>query len=271
MSRVYDALRKLEEQSKEQPASTPPKTVVAPAKSADQLTAVPALQARIGPESRIVVFSDCRGHCAEKFRLIRMALRNAAPGKLSKVLLVTSPFPQDGKSTVALNLATALAEEGKVKVLLMEADLHRPALLRQLGLEPAIGLTETLEDRTAPTAAIRRIEPLGFYLMPAGRLPEKPVELLQSEAFSALLQDFRACFDWVLLDCPPAFPLADVVALRPHVDGVLLVARADSTPRETVQETVQLFKPGHVVGMILNGVDDADGVYSRYYYRLPHR
>jgi capsular exopolysaccharide synthesis family protein len=168
---------------------------------------------------------------------------------------------------VALNLATSLAEEGKVKVLLLEADLHRPSLLQHLGVERICGLTEVLEDETEPSMAIRKIEPLGFYLLPSGRAPQNPTELLQSEGFHGLLKDFKGCFDWVLIDCPPAFPLADVVALRAHADGVLLVARADSTPREAVQETVQLFKPGQVVGMILNAEEGVNHLYSHYYYR----
>jgi len=264
VSRLYDALRKLEEQGREEPINKVPKTVVVSSKNFEFLS-VPSVQARIGPESRLVVFSDRRSPGAERFRLIRMALRNGN-SKAPKVLLITSPLPQDGKSTMALNLATTLAEEGKVRVLLMEADLHRPSLCTHLGLERLCGITEVVEDSLEAAAAVRRVDPLGFYLMPAGRPPHNPNELLQSERFVGLLHDLRNSFDWVLLDCPPAFPLADVVALRPHADHVLLVARADSTPREAVQETFQLFKPGHVAGLILNGASVDSKLYSHYYY-----
>jgi capsular exopolysaccharide synthesis family protein len=270
VSRVYDALRKLEEQGREsaqEAASAAPKTVVVPPKNADHLLCVPSLEARIRSEDRIVVYSDQKGPGAERFRLIRMALRNSQGGKAQKVLLITSPLPRDGKSTVALNLATSLAEDGKVRVLLLEADLRRPALLSHLGLERMCGLTELVEDMAEPAAAIRRIEPLGFYLLSSGRNPEHPSELLQSDRFHGLLREFKACFDWVLIDCPPAFPLADVVALRSHADGVLLVARAGSAPREAVQETAQLFKPGQVVGLILNAAEGVNTLYSKYYYR----
>jgi len=271
VSRVYDALRRLEEQGREAAGQTvsapPPKTVVVPSRSAEQLLTVPSVEARIGPDDRIVVYSDRRGAGAERFRIIRMALRNSQAGKIQKVLLITSPLPRDGKSTVALNLATSLSEEGKVKVLLLEADLHRPSLLSHLGMDRLAGLTEVVEDGVEPGAAIRRIEPLGFYLLSAGRNPDNPAELLQSERFHALLRDFKACFDWVLIDCPPAFPLADVVALRGHADGVLLVARAGSAPREAIQEAAQLFKPGQVVGLILNAAEGVNNLYSKYYYR----
>jgi capsular exopolysaccharide synthesis family protein len=266
VSRVYDALRKLEEQGKES-IEAPAKTLVVPPRNASQPLAAPSLQARLGPEARMVVFSDSRSAGGERFRLIRMALRSSAAGRLLKVILITSPLPKDGKSTVALNLATSLAEEGKVKVLLLEGDLRRPSLLASLGLDPANGLANVLVDHLEPASAMWKIDPLGFYLMPAGHSTENPAELFQSEGFISLIRDSKACFDWILIDCPPAYPLADVSALRAQADGVLLVARADSTPREAVQETLQLFKPGQVVGLVLNASDDVKRLYEDYYRR----
>lgn len=270
MSRVYDALKKLEEQGREvaqeQPAAAA-KTSVVPPRKMDEFLAAPALPVRVASEDRIVVHSDRRSAGAERFRLIRMALRNAFAGKSQKVLLITSPLSRDGKSTVALNLATSLADQGKVKVLLLEADLHRPSLLAYLGVDGLKGLADVVEGAADPATAIRRIEPLGFYLLPAGNSPEHPAELLQSERFHGLLRDVKASFDWVLIDCPPAFPLSDVVALSPHADGVLLVVRAGVTPREAVLETAQLFKPGQIVGMVLNASESLNSLYSEYYYR----
>jgi len=266
VSRLYDALRKAEEQGRESTAITS-KTFVAQPNKPDLFLAVPPLQARIGPESRLIVSTDPHSPGSERFRLIRMALRTSTGGKLPEILLITSPLPKDGKSTVSLNLATALAEGGKYKVLLLEADLHRPSLLENLGLDRMNGLSEVLKGLEEPSAVIRRIEPLDIYLMAAGRLSDNPSELFQGERFRELLQEFRTCFDCVLLDCPPAFPLADVVALKAHADGVLLVARAGSTPREAVRETLQLFKPEQVLGLILNAEEELNQLYSKYYYR----
>jgi len=268
VSRLYDALRKVEEQSREVPNNpAPAKTLVAPLRSPEPLPAIPTLPARIGSESRIIVSSDPRSPGSERFRLIRMALRNAAGGRLPKILLITSPLPQDGKSTVALNLATSLTEGGKNRVLLLEADLHRPSVLSALGLDWMPGLSEVLQGGETTSAVIRRIEPLGFYLLSAGRTSDNPSELFQGEKFSGLLQELKAGFDCVLIDCPPAFPLADVVALKSHADGVLLVARAGATPREAVRETIQLFKPGQVLGLILNAETEINQMYAKYYYQ----
>jgi len=266
VSRLYDALRRVEEEGRDA-ATNPPETVVAPPKNPDQLSAIQSLPARIRSESHIVVLSDPHSPGSERFRLIRMALRSSSGGKLPKVLLITSPLPKDGKSTVALNLATSLSEGGKYKVLLLEADLHRPTLLSNLGLEPMSGLSEVIQGLNEPFAAIHRIEPLDIYLLSAGRSIGHPSELFQGERFHDLLQKFKASFDCVLIDSPPAFPLADVVALKAHADGVLLVARAGVTPRESISETIQLFKPGQVIGMILNAQEEVNQIYAKYYYR----
>jgi len=267
VSRLYDALRKVEEQNREV-AESSAKPIVPPAtRHSDVLLTVPSIPARIGSDSRIIVSSDPSSPGSERFRLIRMALRNAASGKLPGVLLITSPLPKDGKSTVALNLATSLSEGGKRKILLMEADLHRPSILDSLGLQWMPGLSEVLQGEAAPSAVIRRVEPLDIYLMSAGHSSQNPSELFQGDKFNSLLHDLRASFDSILVDCPPAFPLADVVALKANADGVLLVARAGVTPREAVRETIQLFKPGKVLGLILNAEEEVNQIYAKYYYR----
>jgi len=266
LSRLYDALRKVEEESRE-PANTTSDAVVAPPRDTGRLLAVPSLHAHLRSECRLIVSSDPHSPGTERFRLIRMALRNSAGGKLPKTLLITSPLPKDGKSTVALNLATSLSEGGKYKILLLEADLHRPSLLTSLGLDWMPGLSEVLHGQEEPSAVIRRIEPLEFFLMSAGHTSNNPSELFQGEKFSCLLQDLKACFDCLIIDCPPAFPLADVVALKGLADGILLVARAGKTSREAVRETLELFRPGQVMGMILNAEEELNQTYSRYYQK----
>jgi Mrp family chromosome partitioning ATPase len=108
---------------------------------------------------------------------------------------------------------------------------------------------------------------LELFLLPAGKPVDNPLEIIQSERFSAILRDFRSRFDWILFDSPPAFPLADTMALKVHADGTLLVARADTTPREAVQEALGLFQPGHVIGIILNAASGVNHLYSKYYHR----
>jgi capsular exopolysaccharide synthesis family protein len=185
-------------------------------------------------------------------------------GKL-RSLLITSPLPGDGKSTIALNLATALAEGGKRSVLLVDGDFYHPTLAPALGLPNEHGFAECLDDDVDPWSAIRRIEPLSWYLLPAGVPKGNPAELLQSGAFAHVLQKISPCFDWILFDSPPVVPLVDALAISRHTDASLLVVRADTTPCEAVQEALTLLGPKQALGLILNGAEGLDKRYSKYY------
>jgi capsular exopolysaccharide synthesis family protein len=195
-----------------------------------------------------------------------MRLRDCwAAGKLKSVL-VTSPLPGDGKSTTALNLATALAEERTRTVLLIDGDLHRGSLNNQLNLDPYIGLAECLQDRTNPLSAIRRVEPFGWYFLTSGQIRAgSPTELLQPQELATLFQKLTSQFDWIVVDSPPVLPLSDSIALRQHLDGSLLVARAGVTPAKAVEDAIALLGRRHIIGLILNGIEKLEHSYSDYY------
>lgn len=233
---------------------------------ADVFLPVPTETSPVPPESRVAVHIDPRSAGADRFRLLQMRLRNLQATRKLKILLVTSPLPGDGKTTVALNLATALTEKGKRPVLLLEADVYRPTLSQKLGLTAWPGLTDCFEHGGDPMQAIRRIEPLGFYLLPAGAPVDDGSSLLNSEFISQLIKGLASTsFDWILIDCPPTTPIAEILALRGQADGTLLVARAQKTPLEDIEESTRNLGRDHVVGIVLNDVEGLDRVYSRYY------
>jgi Mrp family chromosome partitioning ATPase len=126
-------------------------------------------------------------------------------------------------------------------------------------------LAECLQGDSDPIAALRRIQPLGWYFLSAGTSVSNPTELVQSEHFSQLVAMFEARFDWILIDAPPVTPVADLLALRAQADGCLLVVRAGQTPREAVEEAVRQLGREHVLGIILNGVEGLGRRYSQYY------
>jgi protein-tyrosine kinase len=220
---------------------------------------------------RIAVHADPGGPYADRFRLLRLRLqeRRNADEKL-KTLLITSPLAHDGKSTVAVNLASALAERGKRPVLLVGADLYHPTLAEQLGLSSGPGLAECLEEGLDPYTITRRLEPLGWYLLPAGRARGNPSELLQSAMLAERIQDLSQHFEWVLIDSPPVCPLADALTLKQQSDASLLVVRAGKTPIAALEQAVTLLGPQHLVGIILNGIERFDSSYAKYYgsYRV---
>jgi capsular exopolysaccharide synthesis family protein len=245
VSRIWDVLRKSELRG-------------------DELDSTPVDRVSIPPSSRIVVHSDPRGACADRFRLLRLRLQERWNAERLKTLLITSPLPRDGKSTVALNLATALAERGKRPVLLIGADLHHATLTEQLGLSEQRGLAECLENGIRPSSVIRRLEPLGWSLLPAGKARGNPTELLQSTAVAELLQDLSPQFEWLLIDAPPVIPLADALVLKQRTDASLLVVRAGRTPTRAVEQAVTVLGPKHVLGIVLNGMEGLHRTYAKY-------
>jgi capsular exopolysaccharide synthesis family protein len=261
------------------PAATvrPPAATVGPeAYPSDVAVAAPPLpefateEARINPEERLVYYTQPRSPAADRFRLLRMRLKEHWKAGRLKTLLITGPVAGEGKSTICLNLATALAERGKRGVLIVEADLHHSSLAEALHLRPWTGLTECLSDESvSPFSAIRRIEPFGWHLLPAGEPKRNPTELLQGPGFARVMQQLTPCFDWILIDSAPVVPLTDAVSLRQHADACLLVVRAGSTPREAIEQTIELLEKKNILGIVLNGVEIRDQQYYRYYGTRP--
>ena len=226
---------------------------------------VPVEEAVLLHGSRVALLTEPRSVSADVFRFIRMRLRELRELAKLRTLMITSPLPEDGKSTIAMCLATALAEGGKRPTLLIEADLHRPGIAKSLGLRSRPGLAECVEGGLGPMDQIVKVEPLGWYLLQAGKTRSNPTDLLQSEALQAVMQQVSPYFDWILIDTPPVLPLTDALSLSRQADAALLVARADRTSREAIEKAVTLIGKKHVLGIVLNGAEGLSRLYSQYY------
>jgi capsular exopolysaccharide synthesis family protein len=266
MSRVFDALRKAESESGKRVADSPDTFFGSHALAREPLP-VNTETIQVLPEDRVVVHSAPHSMGGERFRQLKTYLTELRAAGTLKTILVASPSPQDGKSTVATNLATVLSEKGKYRVLLLEADLRRPSIAAQLRLKSSPGLTECLRGKSAPMAAIRRIEPLGIYVLCAGEPSNAPLELLQSEPYSDLMTLLTTHFDWIVVDAPPVVPVPDTMVLKKVVDATLLVARAGQTTGEALDETIKQFQGSPVLGVVINCAEKLEGRYAKYYGR----
>jgi capsular exopolysaccharide synthesis family protein len=232
---------------------------------------IPVGEVQVQSLGRIVTLTDPRSPGADRFRYLGMRLRELRETAKLRTLVVTSPLPRDGKTTIALNLATTLATIGNHSVLLIEADLHCPTVAKNLGIEPRPGLAECLEQGLDPVTALQRVEPLGWHLLHAGTPISNPTELLQSELVPRIVQTLSSRFDWVVIDAPPVAPLTDAVSLSRHADATLLVVRAGRTPRESVEEALAAIGRENVAGIVFNADDQLNHHYSKYrgYYGKP--
>ena len=226
---------------------------------------IPVEAVDVRPETRIAAYTDPRGPMADRLRFLRLRLNQVWDPEKLKKLLITSPLPHDGKSTIALNLAVTLTEEGKRSVLLIEGDLHRATVSKELGLYGQAGVAESLEDCADPRALVRRIDPLGFYFLPAGKAKANPSELLHSEKLPAMMESLSPHFDWILIDSPPVAPLTDTLSWKDQSNATLLVARAGQTPIHSVEEALALIGRKHVLAVVLNAVEGIDLLYKKYY------
>ncbi|MBI4822361.1 MAG: polysaccharide biosynthesis tyrosine autokinase [Deltaproteobacteria bacterium] len=199
---------------------------------------VPWFPRQKGTESPLVSVADPTSISSEAFRTIRTNVQFAGLGGASKLLVVTSPLPNEGKSTIAANLAVAFARTGN-KVLLVGCDLRKPTLHELFPLPRSPGLSEVLVSAAQIEAAIRPsgIEHLDVLL--AGTTPPNPLELLESPRAQELFTAFRQTYDTIILDAPPVLPVADATVLCKVSDLVLLVLGVGLSPRKATERMAE--------------------------------
>jgi Mrp family chromosome partitioning ATPase len=197
-------------------------------------------------ESRLVFRADPHGLAAEQFRLLRRTLRQEFD--TGAVLMITSPGVGDGKTLTSLNLSTCLAESGD-PTLLVEGDVRRPTAGRVLGCAmEAPGIEDAFAGRVEPGQAVNFIGELSLHAAIVTKIPNDPSHLINGAGVKRFLAWAREHFRWVVLDAAPVLPAADVAELLPFAAAVLLVIRAQSTPRELSRRAFE------VLGKRLHGV-----------------
>ncbi len=206
---------------------------------------------------------------AESYRSLRTALLLSGPLSSLKSLIITSPLPNEGKSVTISNLAVSLAQMEK-KVLLVDADLRRPKQYRIFNMKNHDGLSSYLTIGVEIEKLIKPTIVPFLYLINSGPIPPNPAELLGSVRMKELLERAKEDFDFVLIDTPPLLSVTDSQVLGKLVDGIVLVVRADKTPREAlrqVREIIDLLEL-KTFGVVINALNlDNRGYYYRHYYK----
>jgi capsular exopolysaccharide synthesis family protein len=217
----------------------------------------------------IYVSRQPRSPISEAFRSLRTNLEFAAVQKPIHTILVTSPGPSEGKTTVAVNLAAIFELSGKT-VALLDADMRRPHVHRFMGLPNRDGLSNLFRSQAGIASVMRtRLELPNLMIITSGSLPPNPAEVLSSEKMTEVMEDLKNHADVVIIDSPP-FLLADASLLAARADGVLLVVQSNKTHlNAALSMTEQLNRVGaRVVGVALNRMNGKDSFY--YYSDLKH-
>lgn len=300
MSRIHDALKKAEE---ERNTALPPAATATLPESAPSSAAVEEINTPIGraessappmevvstapprvrpgfdailrqcvrtewhPEQNSNVFSKAQKgtHCAEQFRTLRSRLYQICGKQPNYTLLVTSSIPDEGKTFVVSNLGHAIVQQPNRRALIIDADLRYPQLHLAVGAPLAPGLTEYLRGEVSENAIIQCGKGENLCFIPGGSHVTNPSELLSNGRLKVLLDRLAPLFDWVILDSPPCLPVADASMLAGLCNGVLFVLRAGSTPVEVAQKACKNLDGRNVIGVVMNGMEQAQ-VYGSDYY-----
>jgi capsular exopolysaccharide synthesis family protein len=205
------------------------------------------------------------------YRTLAVQIRYANDNPPIKTLLIASASPDEGKTTVATNLAISLAQTGK-KLLLIDADVRRGQIHQIFRQSESPGLMDYLmdetnfsEDASLGEPFIRRTRVDNLYILPSGAQVPNPEAFLSSEKMERLIKNLKEEYDIILFDSPALLAAADAMMLAPHVDGALLVVRSGVTQRQMALRAIELLENIHteIRGIVLNG-DNSSRQYGGY-------
>ena len=295
MSRIHEALKQAEQEraALAQPGTAGPMSVLdaatevaeAPAPAREKIrelhpaaedfggVVTPALlearcrKVRWTPEPKTTLLMSAENHVrgSEELRTLRSRLYQIRETEPLRTVLVTSALPADGKTFISANLGQIIVRQPHRRVLLIDADLRRSQMHHVLGAPASPGLTDYLQGHKNEFEIIQHGSADNLYFIPGGTEAPNPAELLANGRMKVLLERVAPAFDWVLVDSPPALPVADAAQLAGMCDGVLLVVHAGRTPFDLAQRARDEFRDRRILGVVLNRVSPQDA-YNSYYY-----
>ena len=273
MSKFFQALEQAERdralQNGGPPESAGPTAPPAPeAETAGPVLRQPPAYSADGVDDHLVSLVAPAAFEAEQYRALRHTVEQLHKSRDLRIVAVSSPGVGDGKSTTAINLAGALAQAPDARVLLVDADLRRPAVATLLGLggSDGPGLVNAILDPAVTLEQVARpCSPFNLSVIPAGQAPPSPYEVLKSPRRGELLQEARRHYDYIVMDAPPLCPVQDCRVIAHWVDGFLLVVAAHRTPRGLLGEALNVVERGKILGLIFNGDDQPPSRFYGYY------
>lgn len=223
--------------------------------------------------NKTIIGKDTNFTIMEAYKTLRTNIIFSCRGAGCKKFVVTSPFPGEGKTTNAINLAISFSQTGK-KTLLIDGDLRKPKLAKYFGIRNKVGLSNILSDiyDEGKGKVINKTKYENLDLIAAGHIPPNPIELLSSDNMKEFLSQLDKIYDYVIIDTPPVNVVSDALVLSKDVSGYILVVRSDYTEYRAMDIAMSKFDLAEIspLGIILNSFTEKRKKYatgSRYKYK----
>ena len=225
----------------------------------------PAPEREQSVDEKLVISLAVNQAAVEQYRKLAASLHQLQMERGTKIIMVASAMAGEGKTLTAANLALTLCESFHRRVLLIDADLRRPAVHKVLNVMNVSGLNDALGAPEDQKLTIIEVSPR-LSVLPAGRPNPDPMRCLTSARMRSIVQEAAAKFDWVVLDTPPVELLPDASLMVEMVDGVVLVVSAGRTPFKSIERAVNAIDRKRIVGVVLNRVVDTKAAHYYDYY-----
>ena len=217
----------------------------------------------IPPYEKSILSGNVHAVITEQYRLLRSKLSSLNGSHTNNVLAITSARKGEGKSLTSVNLAIVMAEDTKKKILLIDGDMRKPSIHTFFNCKAEYGLIDLLMHKADIESAMIPSGIKNLTLLLAGEPSKSPSDLLAASVFREIIEKIRKRFDYIIIDSPPIIPFADMNIISDVVDGILLVVRAEKTPKEMILEALKTLNKENIIGVVFN---DSKKKMAKIYY-----
>lgn len=219
-------------------------------------------------DDKLISFFAPSSMVTEQFRRLRTLIINPGVRNAPKIIMVASAMSGEGKSFVAVNLASIIAVELHSHALLVDCDLRNPSITRWFGLQEKKGLSDYLMGEAEIQDLLIKTSIDKLSILSGGSIQDNPVELIGSKKMKTLVQDLKSRYDdrYIIIDSSPILATTEPSVLNEMVDGIILVIKSGDTPRETIQQAVKLLNKNKILGIVLNNMQfKTKALFQRYF------